>query len=159
MKRFEWLYPALRWVFGGIFVYAGGSKLSEPQIFAVMIEAYGIVPEPLIVPVSMILPALEVMAGIGLLADIRGSLSVIAGLLVLFIAVLGYGIWMGLDVDCGCFGPDDPEAEAFHDLWAAIYRDLAMLAYVFMNRVLTAFISMAVSIMAVIWVGMNNQYA
>jgi hypothetical protein len=31
-------------------------------------------------------------------------------------------------VDCGCFGPEDPEAEAFHGLRAFLYRDLAMLA-------------------------------
>jgi len=53
---------------------------------------------------------------------------VIGGLLVLFIAILGYGIWMGLDVDCGCFGPDDPEAEAFHGLRLPLYRDMLMLA-------------------------------
>jgi hypothetical protein len=45
----------------------------------------------------------------------------------LFIAVLAYGLWMGLDVDCGCFGPEDPEAEAFHALRLSFYRDLLML--------------------------------
>lgn len=100
----------------------------EPQGFAVLIKAYGILPEALLMPVAVALPVLEVVAGVGLLADIGGSSSVIAGLLVLFIAMLGYGVWMGLDIDCGCFGPDDPEAEALHGLMAAIYRDLAMLA-------------------------------
>jgi hypothetical protein len=59
---------------------------------------------------------------------IKGSLSVIAGLLGLFIAILGYGIWIGLDADCGCFGPKDPEAEAIHSLKKSLYRDLIMLA-------------------------------
>ena len=77
---------------------------------------------------AIALPALEVAAGIGLLFDIKGSLSVIAGLLGLFIAILGYGIWIGLDVDCGCFGPEDPEAEAFHSLKISLYRDLIMLS-------------------------------
>jgi hypothetical protein len=78
--------------------------------------------------VAIALPALEVAAGIGLLFDIKGSLAVIAGLLGLFIAMLSYGIWIGLDVDCGCFGPEDPEAEAFHSLKIYLYRDLIMLA-------------------------------
>jgi uncharacterized membrane protein YphA (DoxX/SURF4 family) len=112
----------------GIFIYAGSAKLLEPEIFAVLIEAYGIVPEGLLMPVAIVLPLLEVIAGIGLLFDIRGSLALITGLLVLFMAVLGYGIWMGLDVDCGCFGPEDPEAEAFHGLRLSLYRDLAMMA-------------------------------
>ena len=103
----------------------------EPEIFAVLIEAYGIVPEGLLMPAAIGLPLLEVIAGFGLLFDIRGSLALITGLLVLFVAVLGYGIWMGLDVDCGCFGPEDPEAEAFHGLRLSLFRDLAMMAGVF----------------------------
>jgi hypothetical protein len=76
---------------------------------------------------------LEVTAGIGLLFDIRGSLALIAGLLLLFMVVLGYGIWMGLDVDCGCFGPEDPEAEAFHGLRLSLFRDLVMMGGVFIT--------------------------
>jgi uncharacterized membrane protein YphA (DoxX/SURF4 family) len=130
----DWIYKLTRWILGGVFIYAGSTKLLEPKTFTVLIEAYGIVPESLLMPVAIALPALEVAAGIGLLFDIKGSLSVIAGLLGLFIAILGYGIWMGLDVDCGCFGPDDPEAEAFHGLWLSLYRDLVMLvgiAYIY----------------------------
>ena len=117
--------------FGGVFIYAGSTKLMGPKIFAVLIEAYGIVPESLLMPVTIALPALEVTAGIGLLFDIEGSLSMIAGLLGLFIAILGYGVWIGLDVDCGCYGPKDPEAAAFHGLKASLYRDLVMLGGVF----------------------------
>ena len=123
-----WIYKLTRWLLGGIFIYAGSTKLLEPKTFTVLIEAFGIVPESLLIPVGIALPALEVAAGIGLLFDIKGSLSVIAGLLAMFIAMLGYGIWIGLDVDCGCFGPQDPEAEAFHSLKISLYRDMIMLA-------------------------------
>jgi hypothetical protein len=128
MKMMDWSYRLCRWTLGGVFIYAGGTKLVEPEIFAVLIEAYGIVPERLLMPVAIGLPLLKVIAGIGLLFDIRGSLALITGLLVLFIVVLGYGIWMGLDVDCGCFGPEDPEAEAFHGLRMSLFRDLFMMA-------------------------------
>jgi uncharacterized membrane protein YphA (DoxX/SURF4 family) len=97
MKTMDWLYRLCRWTLGGIFIYAGSTKLLEPEIFAVLIEAYGIVPEGLLMPVAIGLPLLEVIAGIGLLFDIRGSLALITGLLVLFMVVLGYGIgwdWM-----------------------------------------------------------------
>ncbi|MGB5485817.1 MAG: MauE/DoxX family redox-associated membrane protein [Lysobacterales bacterium] len=130
MRLSSWIYRIVRWVLGGIFIYSGATKLLAPQTFAVLIEAYGLVPDMLLMPVALILPALEVVAGVGLLFDIRGSLAVIAGLLLLFIAILGYGIRMGLDVDCGCFGPEEPEAEAFHGLRLALYRDMAMLAAV-----------------------------
>jgi hypothetical protein len=128
MDSFGWIYKLTRWVLGGVFVAAGGLKLMEPQTFAVLIEAYGIVPESLLMPTAMLLPALEVAAGVGLLFDIRGSLSVVTGLLLVFIAILAYGIWMGLDVDCGCFGLEDPEADAFHGLRQALYRDVVLLA-------------------------------
>ena len=131
MKAIDWLYRLCRLTLGGIFIYAGGTKLLEPEIFAVLIEAYGIVPEGLLMPVAIGLPFLEVIAGFGLLFEIRGSLALITGLLVFFMVVLGYGIWMGLDVDCGCFGPEDPEAEAFHGLRLSLFRDLVMMVGVF----------------------------
>jgi uncharacterized membrane protein YphA (DoxX/SURF4 family) len=131
MEAMDWTYKIIRWVLGAIFIYAGGTKLLEPEIFAVLIAAYGLVPEGLIMPVAIGLPLMEVTAGIGLLFDIRGSLALIAGLLLLFMVVLGYGIWMGLDVDCGCFGPEDPEAEAFHGLRLSVFRNLVMMAGVF----------------------------
>lgn len=129
-RMFDWIYKLSRWCIGIIFIYAGTIKLLEPKTFAVLIDAYGIVPESLLMPVAVALPALEVAAGIGLLFDIKGSLSVISGLLALFIVIIGWGIWMGLDVDCGCFGPEDPEAKAFHGLRMTLYRDLLMLAII-----------------------------
>ncbi len=126
-----WLYKLTRWILGGVFIYAGSTKLMEPRVFSVLIEAYGFVPESLLMPMAIGLPFLEVIAGFGLLFDIRGSLGVITGLLVLFMVILGYGIWMGLDVDCGCFAPQDPEAEAFHGLRLSLFRDLLMTAGVF----------------------------
>lgn len=128
MIVFDWTYRVLRWVLGAVFIYAGSTKLLTPEVFAVLIEAYGILPESLLLPAAIALPVLEVAAGIGLLFDIEGSLAAITGLLTLFVAILGYGIRMGLDVDCGCFGPEDPESRAFHGLRTTLYRDLLMLA-------------------------------
>jgi len=125
---YDWIYKSIRWILGGVFIYAGSIKLPDPGIFAVLIEAYGIVPESLLMPMAVALPVLEVIAGVGLLFDLEGSLSVITGLLVLFIVILSYGIWMELDVDCGCFRPEDPESKAFHGLRLSLYRDLFMLA-------------------------------
>lgn len=122
------LYKTIRWTLGVVFIYAGTIKLLAPASFAVLLEAYGIIPDPLILLVAVVLPALEVAAGAGLLFDLRGSLSFITGLLVLFSVITSYGIAMGLDVECGCFGPQDPEADAFHGLKTTLLRDLVMLA-------------------------------
>jgi hypothetical protein len=65
MKTMEWFYKLCRWTLGGVFIHAGGTKLLAPQIFAVLIDAYGIVPAGLLLPVAIGLPLLEVIAGIG----------------------------------------------------------------------------------------------
>jgi len=121
-----WVYRGLRWGLALVFLYAGVVKLADPYTFAILIEAYGLIPDVFLMPVAIGLPALEVIAAIGLIFDIRGSLLVIAVLLVLFILVMGYGLWMGLDVDCGCFGPEDPEGKAFAGIRPALYRDFIL---------------------------------
>ena len=120
----RWPYRLARWGLAAVFLWAGATKLADPAAFAALIDAYGIVPAPLLRPTAIGLPVVEVIAALGLLADIRGSLAVISGLMAVFVAILAYGIRMGLDVDCGCFGPDDIESRAYHGLQAALYRDL-----------------------------------
>jgi uncharacterized membrane protein YphA (DoxX/SURF4 family) len=132
-----WIYRILRIALAGVFIWSGISKLFDPSSFALIIDAYGLVPRAWVMPVSVALPAGELAAGIGLLMDVRGSLATVAGLLMLFAAILGYGIRMGLDVDCGCFGPGDPEGEAYHGLRPALYRDAVMItgaAYLYYSR-------------------------
>jgi len=121
------LYGIVRWLLGGIFIYAGTTKLMAPEAFSVLLQAYGILPDQLLMVVAIALPGLEMVAGFGLLFDVRGSLGAIGALLGLFVAILGYGIWMGLDVDCGCFGSGDPEAGSFHSLKFSLARNLIML--------------------------------
>ena len=71
---------------------------------------------------------MEVMAGIGLILDVGLSLWIIAGLLIGFLMVLGYGIVHSLDVDCGCFSASELAAKG--SLEAAFYRDVALLVVV-----------------------------
>jgi uncharacterized membrane protein len=122
----RWPYRSIRWSLSVVFLYSGILKLLDPKSFAVVIEAYSLIPEAWLMPVAVILPALEIIAAFGLVWDIRWSLETITGLLILFMMILGYGIYMGLDVDCGCFGPDDPE-QAFSGLRQTLYRDFVMM--------------------------------
>jgi len=128
MKIMDILYRLCCWILGIVFIYAGGTKLTDPVVFATLIEAYGLLPEILLLPVAVVLPILEIVGGIGILFDAKGSIELISGLLVLFLLILGYGMFMGLDVDCGCFSPEDPESRAFHGLQTAFFRDLVMAA-------------------------------
>ena len=125
-----WTYRIIRIFIGGVFLWSGFGKLLDPKSFAVIIEAYGLIPGSWVMPVAVLLPALEVVAALGLLMDIEGSLTMISVLLVLFMTIVSYGIWMGLDVDCGCFGPEDLEGKAYHGLRPALYRDIVMMVAV-----------------------------
>lgn len=129
--RSLWLYRLVRWALAGLFIWAGALKLADPPAFAVIISDFGLVPGWSVMPLALALPVVEVAAALGLVFDLRGSLAVISLLLAMFIAILGYAIWLGLDIDCGCFGPEDPEARAYSSLRTSLYRDLAMAAGIF----------------------------
>ena len=122
------LYHIIRFALGSIFVYAGFIKLINPKTFAKAISQYDLVPESMLIPVAIGLPAIEFLAGLGLIFAIRGSLSIIFGFLVTFVIVLWYGILNNLSIDCGCFSPE--ELKSYTSLWYAFYRDLVMIAAV-----------------------------
>lgn len=124
--RFVWLYRLVRLTLAILFIWAGIMKLADLEAFAVIIRDFGLVPGWSVIPIAVLLPVIEVIAAIGLIFDVKGSLAVITGLLLLFMMILGYGIVLGLDIDCGCFGPKDPESRAYHGLRTALYRDLVM---------------------------------
>ncbi|MBV5319118.1 MAG: DoxX family membrane protein [Desulfobulbaceae bacterium] len=120
----------IRWALATLFIYSGAVKLIDPQRFAEVIAGFGLLPDVLIFPAAILLPVLEVVTGVGLIFALRGSLAAITIMLILFMAVLGYGIRLGLDIDCGCFGPDDPE-QAYKGLKSALVRDAVLMAAVF----------------------------
>ncbi|MBF0505436.1 MAG: DoxX family membrane protein [Nitrospirae bacterium] len=125
---FAWLCLAIRVVIGTVFIYAGIVKLLDIKAFAHKIEQYDMVPDELLPVAAVALPVFETIAGLGLIFDIPGSLIAISSLLILFIAVLGYGILNDLDVDCGCFS--QVEIANRGNLRQALYRDLFMVAAV-----------------------------
>ena len=124
-----WPYRIVRVILGAVFVWAGAVKLADPEGFAEIISAYELVPEAFLALVAIGLPAVEVLAGLGLVFDIRGSLGTILGLLALFVFVLWFGILKDLDIDCGCFSPADLAEHM--TLRQAMYRDVIMMAGAF----------------------------
>lgn len=140
-----WSYRIVRIALAALFIYGGVLKLIDPKAFAHTISGYGLVPEIFLPVVAVGLPLIETIAGIGLLLDIRGSLAVIASLLGMFLLVLGYGISLNLDVDCGCFGADDLARQA--SLKQAFWRDVILaglvVPYLYFSRWLRSRVSSA----------------
>lgn len=121
------LYFVLRMVLAAVFLYSGVAKLTAPSDFAVIISGYGILPDFIVPSAAVAIPLLEVFVAVGLCFDVKGTLTAYSVIMIVFVAVLFHGIRMGLDVDCGCFGPDDPEGKAFHSLREALWRDGVIL--------------------------------
>jgi len=120
-----WLHRLIRFALGSVFVYSGFIKLMDPKAFAKAISQYDILPESLLAPFAIGLPALEFLAGLGLIFAVRGSLSIIFSLLIMFVIVLWYGVLNNLYIDCGCFSPE--ELKNHEGLWHAFYRDIVMI--------------------------------
>jgi len=120
-----WLYHFLRLGLACLFIYVGFIKLLDPRAFAHAIAQYDLLPEGLLPLVAVGLPALELLAGLGLIFEVRGSLSIIAVLLLIFLVILGYAVWHNLDIDCGCFPADELDAQ--NSVKTAFWRDLTMI--------------------------------
>ena len=50
--------------------------------------------------------------------------------------MLSYAIFLGLDIDCGCFGLEDSEAQAFAGIRVALMRDLLFVVFAVIPLVL-----------------------
>lgn len=124
----KYLYLLTRLITAVIFLWSGIAKMLDPEAFFVTIDAFGLLPEALVHLVVYLLPVLEIILSLLLFFEVKGSLSMTAVLMLLFIILLSYGIHMGLEIDCGCFGAEDPEKRAFSGLKSALFRDIGMMA-------------------------------
>ncbi len=98
-----WSYHGFRLFIGGLFLYTGATKLADIAGFTDSIAAYGILPAVLLPCAAVGLPALEVVTGFGSLLNKRWAILGILAMMVMFTGVLGYGVAVGLEIDCGCF--------------------------------------------------------
>jgi uncharacterized membrane protein YphA (DoxX/SURF4 family) len=108
MKRFlehPLILLVLRLFLGMMFVYASWDKILHPAQFAQAVYNYKILPVPLVNLFALILPWVELIAGLGLILGIyiRGNALIITCLLFTFVAAAGISIYRNLDITCGCF--------------------------------------------------------
>ena len=102
MTRIE---PVLRVLYAAAFFLAGGMKVADPERFAVAIARLRAVPFPLIGPVAILIPWVELTAAAALFAPSfrRPGLFVLLGLLGAATTELLLGLALGA-TSCGCFG-------------------------------------------------------
>jgi uncharacterized membrane protein YphA (DoxX/SURF4 family) len=108
MRRFIVKKSATFWIrliLGAVFVLASVDKILHPAAFAQAIYNYQIFPDALINFTAIILPWLELLLGIMLIAGLwLPGVTVLVNLLLLaFFAALVFNVARGLNVHCGCF--------------------------------------------------------
>ncbi len=96
---------AVRWFLGTVFLYASYHKIVSPAHFAKIIYGYYLFPDASINIIAIVLPFLELFAGLALILGIypRSAALIINGMLLGFIVVLGINLARGQQFDCGCF--------------------------------------------------------
>jgi uncharacterized membrane protein YphA (DoxX/SURF4 family) len=101
----------LRIALGCVFVYAAWLKLKEPwQLFAMAVDAYGLLPQWAVIVVARTLPWAELLLGLLLISGVWLRISSAAASLLLlgFLTMMVRSYVAGMKIDCGCFGSDDP---------------------------------------------------
>lgn len=119
-----------RWILGIVFIYASVYKIEMPLQFAKSIYNYQLIPDFAINAMAIFLPWIELFAGIGLIAGFftPGSIRIIGGLLLIFMAAIIITLLRGIDIDCGCFKEGIGGGASGDSLEATLIRDLIYLA-------------------------------
>jgi len=117
-------YHLCRLLLGGVFLYAGLLKSADVQGFARDIAGYQLLPYQWNYLAAATLPYVEVICGVLLLVNrrVRPAALLLGGLLLVFMAALASVLARGLQIDCGCFSPENPTTPQ-----VALWRDAGLL--------------------------------
>lgn len=114
-----------RLILGMLFIYASFDKALNPFEFAKIIHNYRLMPPWIINIAAIILPWIELLAGILLIVGykVRGANLIIGGLLVIYIIMLSITASRGINIACGCFSTS---AAAKGNIYMRILEDIGM---------------------------------
>jgi len=131
MKKYQpWLGLLARLVLGGVLLVAGYLKAFSPDKSRMAVRAYEVLPIPVANFLGILLPWLEIGAGLLLILGIGIRYSSIFGTSLMFIFVIAISqAWArGLSIDCGCFGGGGTVAPGETKYLSEILRDLGLAA-------------------------------
>ncbi len=125
---------AARLYLGGIFLFACGHKIVHPEAFALDIATYQTLPLGLVNLLAIVLPWVELAAGLMLVLGFRtrAATLLVAGMMVMFTVAIAVALAKGLDMSCGCFASQGSAEDPIS--WRTVLRDLSWLVlagYVF----------------------------
>ena len=100
------LWRIVDFIIAAVFIYAGALKALDPVQFAHDIDNYKVLPWTIGVGLAFYLPWLEIFCGLALIFRLfyRGAVSILTGLVAIFLIATVAAKARGLDITCGCFG-------------------------------------------------------
>jgi uncharacterized membrane protein YphA (DoxX/SURF4 family) len=86
-----------------------GSMRVSLSMFAMQVDSYQLLPPSLVSPAAHFLPPFELFLGLWLLSGItlRYSALITSLLLGVFFTIMVRSYFLGLEINCGCFGPNE----------------------------------------------------
>lgn len=130
-----WLTVRVQIALGVFFVAAALPKVVDPPSFAHMVYNYRLVPGAFVNLMALVMPWVELLAGLALILGIwtRTSAATVGALLFVFVAAVSINLARGNAIDCGCFDVNaagKSVAERLADMRRDVVRDVGMLAMV-----------------------------
>ncbi|MBN1655337.1 MAG: DoxX family membrane protein [Deltaproteobacteria bacterium] len=131
-RIFQWkghAYLALpaRFYLALVFLFACYHKIMDPGAFAVDVATYQILPLSLVNLMAIILPWIELAAGVLLLVGFRtrAAALLISAMMLVFTVAIVIALAKGLDMSCGCFASQGANEDPISA--RTIVRDLGWL--------------------------------
>jgi uncharacterized membrane protein YphA (DoxX/SURF4 family) len=95
----------LRIGLGAVFLSSSAGKIADPSAFAAIVANYQLLPPPLVSATAVIFPWVELTCGLALVLGRleKGAALLVSLMMVVFIAIILYNGYRGLNIACGCF--------------------------------------------------------
>ena len=126
----QWIWDivlaAARAVLAVVFIWACVHKILNPGDFALQVATYQILPLPLVNLQAIVLPWVELAAGLLLILGLwtRATALVTCGMNAMFIVAIAMALAAELQLQCGCFS----SLEAGHEMSSTLLvRDVVLL--------------------------------
>ena len=120
----------MRLLLGVVFVYASLHKILAPADFAKMVYGYALFPAFVINFIAIVLPYIELFAGLALIFGFLAypAALIVLAMLIMFSVIIGINLARGHVFDCGCFSAGQAVFILNGSPWTALVRDLVMIA-------------------------------
>ncbi|MBC2709470.1 MAG: DoxX family membrane protein [Desulfosarcina sp.] len=95
----------VRIVLGAVFLFSCTGKIADPAAFAAIVANYQILPPTLVSATAVIFPWIEAVCGLALVFGRfeKGAALLVSLMMVVFIGIILYNGYRGLNIACGCF--------------------------------------------------------